>query len=114
MTGTPVAADTAAMRRAATKMRAAARQAMTGDGPSLSSRWFHDRDFGRYDVIAEDEGSIIAQHLHRAQAAHIAGMDPATALALADWLDYAADPGNALGRHRDLALTIARTYLGDI
>lgn len=100
------------LRRAAGKMRRHARAAMTGDGPSLSARWFHEPDGTRHDVIAEDEGSFIAQRIDRATAVHISSWGPAAALAAADVLDGAA--GSDDQRFRQLAYTLALTYVGDI
>ena len=121
------------LTRAAALMRARAERATPG-------RWEADRHFtGDGSVVMAD--GLRRAHLprdsggHEANAEHAAGMDPAVALDLADWLDDTAaihtpersTPHNEpygcgqcfphdghwpCGDYKS-ALTVARTYLGE-
>ena len=77
------------LRKAAETLRERAGNASTGDGPTLSHEWFSDLTYmsKRYEVVAANEGSIIAANLDRWTADFIATMHPGVGLALADVLE---------------------------
>ena len=85
-------------RRAARLMRERATEATPGP-------WMQDDDYPG-DVTAGERESVVTG-AYAADAPHIAGMHPGVALAVADWLDEAADD-----RVGDSALYVACTYLG--
>lgn len=62
-------------------------------------------------------GDVTALGLDDADFAHVSGMSPAVALAVADWLDQAAIhvEGGSLSSHpmSTRALAVARAYLGE-
>lgn len=70
---------------------------------------------GGADDIEAYGGYLIGESMTRANIAHVAAWHPAVALAVADWLDEAAD---FLAAYRgethamDNPLAVARTYLG--
>ena len=82
----------AELRKAAETLRELAEKASTGDGPTLSREWFSDLTYmsRRYEVVAANEGSIIASNLDRWTSEFIATMHPGVGLALAEWLDAVA------------------------
>lgn len=81
------------LRQAAETLRERAGNASSGDGPTHSHEWFSDLTYmsKRYEVVAVNEGSIIASNLDRWAAEYIATMHPGVGLALADWLDTRAE-----------------------
>lgn len=102
------------LRRAAALMRERATKARTGDHVP-GDFWMHDLMWRskRYDVTAVDEGTVIAENLDRWTAEHIAGFGPAVALAVADWLDAAADDDRPRTPVDHAALAVAAAYMGE-
>lgn len=109
------------LREAARLMRERAEAATSG-------RWVDEYSSEAGNCVIPDDAQSTREHVARTQlfcavydAKHIAGMDPAVALAVADWLeDTAATPGLEIwskgdrGHLRKLihaALAVARTYL---
>jgi hypothetical protein len=115
------------LREAATRMRQSAEAVIAED--LHHGRWWV-REFGMpagcpFYVQGDESHLILAQFLRHREAAYVAGMDPATALAIADWLDDAADAretteataksvgvdASMIDGRTPVALTAARTYL---
>jgi hypothetical protein len=88
---------------AAALMRQRARAANTDE----ARRPYSD---DRIDPVPESEwGALVDNYLGGPVGAHCAALTPAVALAVADWLDWMADP-RAEGR-RGPAIAVARAYL---
>ena len=105
------------LRRAAALMRERAEAATSG--PWLADR-VHSGGVMGVAVTAPVEltadGSIIGvtDIVVPADGHHIASWHPAVALAVADWLDEAADVADMNGFiESDAALAVARAYLGE-
>lgn len=103
------------LRRAAVLMRSRAEAASTG--PYIAAEQVHDQWYGLQTPFAAI-GNVFDCH----DAAHIASWHPAVALAVADWLDDAAENvalSPALGFDMRIhiatnyALAVARAYLGE-
>lgn len=103
------------LRRAAALMRERAEAATPGPWEAQqdgSGGWWIEAPYTA--TIAELD---IDYSVPQADAEHIAGMHPAVALAVADWLDTVArlmehgDPGGPLLQKR--ALAVAHAYLGE-
>ncbi|WP_346536978.1 hypothetical protein [Micromonospora sp. DPT] len=89
------------IREAAKQIRRRA-QAATGEN------WNSDHGDLVYTVDTDEPApTAVTLSAKRADVAHIAGWGPATALAVADWLDAVAE-SNGVDRH---ALAVARAYL---
>lgn len=106
---TETAVDTTVLRDAAAQMR---HRAINATGLN----WNSDNGEAVYTVDTDEpRPTTVARSAKPADIAHIAGWGPATALALADWLDSAADRGEAAGITGALdephALAVARAYL---
>lgn len=71
------------------------------------------------DDIAEGPGRIFEAQLPyrsermRANTAHVVGMHPGVALAVADWLEAEVWASESPGFPEPRALTVARVYLGE-
>ncbi len=98
------------LRRAASLMRERA-QAAT-DAPWVVERAHPDMPA----YVAHEGWWVIASRTEQWDAEHIASWHPAVALAVADWLDSAADrfdqATTLAGADADHAVTVARAYLG--
>jgi hypothetical protein len=109
------------LRRAAAQMRERAEAATPGPWESLAlgSEGYAvlaepPTDSGRRFRIRVSRNGWEDWEVDKGNAEHIAGMHPAVALAVADWLDRAADdhdetPCPAI----DAAHAVARSYLGE-
>lgn len=99
------------LREAARLMRERAESATSG-------RWVDEYSSEAGNCVIPDDAQSTREHVARTQlfcavydAKHIAGMDPAVALAVADWLDHAVARVRT-GQAMDyFALVVARTYL---
>lgn len=95
------------LRRAAVLMRERAEAARAGrwvaDGQIVTANWEHEPR-----AVVYCDGSPIREG-NVANAAHIAGMDPAVARAVADWLEATA----ITDANAPYALTAASAYLGE-
>ena len=94
------------LRRAATEMRERANTAMPGGWYAGTSNWV----IAVFGDLADEYDVAKAQNA--ADAEYIASWHPAVALAVADWLDAAADDCPACIR-AEPALALARAYLGE-
>jgi hypothetical protein len=101
------------LRKAASLMRERAEKATPGP-------WVYDLAYGeRFYSVGLDESVLVAPLAHRIarrwDAVHIACMDPAVALAVADWLDITANRWESNPKYSGGpdALAVARAYLGE-
>ena len=114
--------DVEVLRRAAGLMRARAEAAER----SWPSPWFYDRGEVLHSKFVPDERAYDRPYVCNADGAdadqHIAGMDPAVALAVADWLEYVAQTWRIRpvterlavhGGDQEQALAVAYAYLGE-
>lgn len=112
MTDTPAGE----LRETARLMRERAQEALCDSTSTLPWRVAEGRDCECCDAVRDAIGSLVCNVDDR-QSAHVAGMHPGMALAVADWLDAAAEraerPG-ALALHSlgPGPLATARVYLG--
>lgn len=84
------------LRAAAALIRKRTEKVITGDGELFGVEWFADHSAiggPTSNVVARDEGTVIAYRLLREVAEHIATWSPAQALAVAALLEQVA------GRH---------------
>jgi len=110
------------LRAAAAQMRELAEAVITGTDELPGMHWFADHatfEGGRSEVVALDEGSLVAQGLHREMAEHFAAWDPAVALAVADWLESVVNDEAFTAMSSayscvcfNHALAVARVFLG--
>lgn len=99
---TTATADIAVLRDAAAQMR---RRAAVATG----LHWNSDYGDAVYTVDTDEPTpTTVARAAKPADVAHIAGWGPATAVAVADWLDAAAD---VAGPPLPQAVAVARAYL---
>lgn len=107
-----MSADVDTIRAAAKQMRERALAATPGPWESVPAGAWTGRVFGSdHEMVAKTSTNAPNQH---AAAEHIAGMHPAVALAVADWLDSAAahaDHSLCICDQMHHALTVARAYL---
>jgi hypothetical protein len=94
------------LREAAASIRERAAAASAQSGPEWTTS---ARDDGAVWV----EPAHLGLHGYRSTAVHIASWHPAVALAVADWLEVAADRMDVFGEDsQPKALATARAYLG--
>lgn len=107
------------LRRAAALMRERAEAAYHPDAKYEPGVWLTEHHNSQYNSepeachIAEDRRGVywsVAHSVHIPIAEHMAGLDPATAFRIADWLERAARRWWLRDRE---ALAVARAYLGD-
>lgn len=107
------------LREAAALMRARATDAYHPDAKYEPGVWMTEHHNSQYHSeperchIAEDRRGVywsVAHEVYIPIAEHMAGLDPATAFRIADWLDRAARRWWWFRDRR--ALAVARVYLG--